>query len=547
MQRFATSAKDAVTADCVHVQHTVAVHCACKDKSFPTEPLPLGPIEDLIAPMIPIAVSFVYRYSGPMEVSSAFVSADLVRQAMAHVLSFYPPLSGRLVLLPNGDRKVDRLDSGALFVEATCTASLRELHEARAGGSEKADARFRDVLSMFDLPAGSNALFASFSPAIHHVVQDPLFTLQHTRFACGSVALGVRISHALTDAQGFFQVMQHLMELYDQLQRGEARLTLRRPPRWRSYKSTFRAEATPAEVAEALAYVPAALYVEEPPVKGTTTAAAVAASPALPLPLPSPPEVVGRELYFSTDELEELKRRATPSSNRNGWVSTFEALSAFLWQCVYRARCAVCACDSRMAHDTSTWPVTDYLTSINLRDRFLDPSTGEAADYFPVGCFAPVTKVRPKVLRDGPLHELAAAVHAMLRSPELSPNEVQRTVRWIAAQPDRSRIRNRFAAGGFMLSAWNKFDIYGSTACAGTQPVLVSTPFTCISLLDVLGYILPRPPSFADPAISPAATDDGDSGKLRSTASDGVVIYLAVDASLWEALSSRELLGSHLH
>ncbi|KPI86184.1 hypothetical protein ABL78_4737 [Leptomonas seymouri] len=530
----------------VLVRRTVEVRCAHTDKDFPIEPFPLGPIEGLIAPAIPIAVSFVYRYSGQME-ASLFVSTDLLQQAMSCLLNFYPPLSGRLGLLPNGDREINRLNSGAHFVEATCDLSLRELHEARTGGGERADARFQDVLSMFDLPAGSNALFAPFSPAADRIVNDPLFTIQHTRFACGSVALGVRISHALTDAQGFFQVVRHLMELYGQLRGGEANPTLQKPPQWRPYASTFRAEATPAVVAEALSYQPVAWRVEEPPTQAKATEDGTPAV-TVPRPPPSPPslEVVGRELYFSAEQLRELKRRAT-SPDGKGWASTFEALSAFLWQCVYVARCAVYLRESCTTDDPLRWPIADFLTSINLRDRFLRAPEGDAADYFPVGCFPISTKMSPRVLRDGPLHQLAAVVHALLRASELDPTEVQRTVRWMAAQPDRARIRSHFTQGGFMISAWNKLDLYGAAACEGVQPLLVSTPFTCISLVDTLGYILPYPPAFTDTAASPAAADAGNVERCQSAEGDGVVVYMAVDALLWDALSSQELLGKYVH
>jgi hypothetical protein len=40
--------------------------------------------------------------------------------------------------------------------------------------------------------------------------------------------------------------------------------------------------------------------------------------------------VAGRELYFSAAQLKDLKHRATPPEKQgDGWVSTFEALSAF--------------------------------------------------------------------------------------------------------------------------------------------------------------------------------------------------------------------------
>lgn len=597
MPRFATSSKDAITADGVRVVRTSTVHCARKDSDFPSEPFSLGPIEGLIAPMIPIAISFVYQHpkatgaTSPLSSAGAtadtanadraavcenFIPAPRIEEAMRHLLSYYPPLSGRLVLHANGDRQIDRLDSGALFVEATCDQSLQELHNARleeheaadhgegkmdaATADKRADKRFRNVLSMFDLPSDSNALFAPFNPAADHVVADPLFSIQHTRFACGGVALGVRVSHALTDAQGFFLFIEHLMELFDQLGSIETASapSLRQPPQWRAYLSNFRAEATAAELREALAYTPAGLYVDDTPVPAAPTHptedAPGAAAPAAAAPPPPPPEVTGRELYFSAAQLEELKRRATPQSGQ-GWVSTFEAMNAFLWQCLYKARCALWEEDGRSnPEDATTWPVTDFLTSVNLRDRFLvseelsEPRdvAAAAAAYFPVGCFAPVTTVDPVMLREGPLHTLAAAVHAMLRAPDLTSAEVQRTARWIAAQPDRTRIRNRFHLPGFMISAWNKFDLYAAAACGGVRPILISTPFTCISLLDVLGYILPCPPAFCG-AAPDCCQEDGCESDGSVLATDGVIVYLAADAKLWPALCADSLLGPHVH
>jgi hypothetical protein len=226
----------------------------------------------------------------------------------------------------------------------------------------------------------------------------------------------------------------------------------------------------------------------------------------------------------------------------------------FLWQCVYKARCAVWLGGSDTSMNeagTTTWPVTDFLTSINLRDRFLDSSTDEdTAVYFPVGCFAPVTTVPPAMLREGPLHELAAAVHAMLRSPALTtPTAVRRTARSITAQPDRTRIRCSYRQGGFMISAWNKLGAYGATAYGGTRPTLVSAPFTCVSLTDLLGYVLPCPPAFqcvtTSSSASPIAGRELQETSLQ--ARDGIVVYLTVDASLWTVLSFDKLLGEHLH
>jgi len=50
----------------------------------------------------------------------------------------------------------------------------------------------------------------------------------------------------------------------------------------------------------------------------------------------------------------------------------------------------------------------------------------------------------------------------------------------------------RFGNGRFMISQWNKVTaIYKPFEVGGEPPVLVSPPFTSISLVDGLAYILP--------------------------------------------------------
>ncbi|CAJ1036187.1 hypothetical protein Q4I30_007365 [Leishmania utingensis] len=76
-----------------------------------------------------------------------------------------------------------------------------------------------------------------------------------------------------------------------------------------------------------------------------------------------------------------------------------------------------------------------------------------------------------------------------------------------------------------MTSASNKLGMYDTTLCGEVQPVLVSTPFTTISLIKDFRYILPRPPAFA----SCLARDD-ITGVLGAGV-NGLVAYLTLETS----------------
>jgi hypothetical protein len=81
----------------------------------------------------------------------------------------------------------------------------------------------------------------------------------------------------------------------------------------------------------------------------------------------------------------------------------------------------------------------------------------------------------------------------LTRTPSVtSKEEINGSLRWVAAQPDKRKIRQdfRYGNGSFMVSQWNKFDMY-TGAVFEVPPVLVSPPFMPVSLVDGLAYFLP--------------------------------------------------------
>ena len=456
----------------VHLLARHPLHCEAGSLLGIGTTLRLGPLDQLVLPFIPVAVLFVYRQ--PDADSTQLIPLARLQRALCLLLDFYPHLTGRLQLNANdGTPEVSRLGSGAELLEAVCSTCLDDSFSlsANEGGQ----------LRVTDLPEGGNAMLAPFDPSMEAVLSSPLLTVQHTRFRCGSVALGVRTLHTLCDADGFFQLVHDLCELYREL-RASHSPRLVQPPHIHSALANSH-DMTDEERTIALQFESSLFQLAPTTAEMTATGAADAVAP------PSSAPVIGRVLRFSAAELSALKAHAGDATG-DGWVSTFDALAAHLYQRVYVAR-AQCTRDS--GADVSALS-TDFLTPINCRraDRLNLHSR-----YFPNALLCHYFTLSSNTLATAPLSHIAKAVHDCVR--QLSAQEVTSTLRWLAAQPDKSRVRQafRYSNGGFMLSTWSKIDMQdGLVLDVDAQgqivsPCLVQPPFTSISLMDGLGYLLP--------------------------------------------------------
>ena len=505
--------------------------------------LRLGPLDGLVLPFIPVAV--VYAFHQPQEDSTELVSLSRLRRALSCLLREYPQLTGRL-LLSNQSRAIHQLGSGMEVVEAVCSDRLDAFSSSSDGG-----AAMKAPLRIVDLPDGGNALLAAFDPSLEAVCRAPLFTVQHTRFACGSVTLGVRVLHTVCDADGFFQLMQDLFELYRSIrpsespEKGPPQARLSQSPHIQSFLADL-SSMSEEERGAALQFKPSLFQLAPAPAEATTAAVEafpVAGSPEMSLP---PPSVVGRILRFSARELNALKSHASDPSG-DGWVSTFDALAAHLYQRIYVARVQHLQESGAAAPSALS---TDFLTPINCRGahRLNLPSR-----YFPNALMCTYFTLPPETLAGAPLSVIARAVHDSVRL--LSQQEAIDTVRWIAAQPDKSRITQGFhyENGGFMISQWSRFALYTNAALdvdernRAIPPILVSTPFTPISLLDGLAYILPTEDQVKGDEVTASAVKDFPSSPtappLVNSASFGcsLDVNLALSEPLWAILNNDPL------
>ncbi|KAI2857799.1 hypothetical protein CBS12448_6359 [Aspergillus niger] len=471
-----------ISADQVTVIARYPLQCASKTAISALEsPVKLGPLDHMVLPFVPVDAVFVYKkpISDANRDHSSLLEVRRLRRALALVLDYYPHLTGRLHFDPKSHRpEIVNLGRGAELLEAHCSLRLDDIESKSS----------RILLT--DLPDSGNALLPPFDSTIEGVCRDPILAIQHTRFACGSVALGFRIHHIVCDACGFFQFVRDLAQLYRALRPAEGCEKdagiplLSSAPEIRSYLRDSDS-MTSEERQAALKYNPSAYYL----VKNSGTKSNTETLTSTDKPV-SPP-VLGRVLRFSSQKLQELKLRAT-DPNWQDWVSTNDALVAYLYQLTYRARLRHLT--SQGIPDSAAFDQlsTGIFSSINMRGptRLNLPPR-----YFPNSIYGAYMYLQPETLAYGPLWKIAKAFHDM--SHGITPEQMKLNTQWLALQPDTSRIRMNFDFdGSFTTSQWSKFDMYVRTDFDVDQhgnaipPITVSRPFTDVSRVDGLAMVM---------------------------------------------------------
>ncbi|KAF5236479.1 hypothetical protein FANTH_11247 [Fusarium anthophilum] len=437
-------------------------------------PFQLGPLDHIMLRVETIQVLFVYEMPTCGFRDGEMIQVDRLRRALCRLLDYYPHLTGRLHFDPNTNApEIISLGTGAEFLEARCSERLDSIASQSTSGR----------LLITNMPGGGNDLLAPFDPSTEGVCRDPIFSVKHTQFACGGVALGIRLHHIACDAQGFFNLVNDLAELYRGLG-SSPHPALKQPPEIRSILHGPQA-LSPEQRQAALQYQTAAFFTDDDPRLKNASTAFDDAFPTADF------EIVGRVLRFSGHDLAALKARATDPSGQ-GWVSTTEALSAYLCQTVYRARLKFLQSQG-MSYAANSKLLPGFWTSMDMRgsDRLNLPPK-----YFPNCIYSPYTNSLHPSIADCPLWEVAKSIHNLIR--EVDPKLMRMTTQWIAATEDKSRIRVGFifGKGSFTAIQWCKMNMYAANYfdvdANGEQilPALVSPIFTPTSLLDGLAFLL---------------------------------------------------------
>eukprot|EP01102_Stenamoeba_stenopodia_P015148 TRINITY_DN5133_c0_g1_i1.p1 TRINITY_DN5133_c0_g1~~TRINITY_DN5133_c0_g1_i1.p1 ORF type:complete len:565 (-),score=113.22 TRINITY_DN5133_c0_g1_i1:1816-3510(-) len=541
---------DGVSSARVSVFAKHRVTCEHEISSLPQKlesPFHLGPLDHLMPYIVPIAVVFCYRQhqQTDSEKQHTIIPIERFRRALALLLDNYPHLTGRFAQGSSNEPMIDRLGTGVDLLEASCDARLDSFSSSPTSR-----------LVVTDLPGEGNALFAPFDISFEASFEQPIMTIQHTRFACGGVTLGVRVHHRVCDAEGFFQLVRDLAELYRGIPSSndnnssttiEPQLS-RGLPHIRSLMSESGFDKmTPEERQEAskhdsklfeLFVIPQQQQEPSSSESSTATFKLHSDEPTS----DSPPKNVGRILRVSASELNALKAQAssptegTDSTSGDGWISTFDALTAHLYQRIYIAR---------VEHDKRTRPADskpatihgDLLTPINWREasRLNFPPR-----YFPNASIAISFTLDRETLINAPLSRLAKIVHEAVRST--SREEVLSSLRWIAAQPDKSRIIFKgfhFPGGGFMVSQWYRFGMYvGMEFDDGVPPCLVAPPFTFVSSVDGLAYYLSTEEQLNTLTNNNSLNNNNNAIMSNDCAID---VGLSLEESIWEILDQDPL------
>ncbi|KAG7377507.1 hypothetical protein PHYPSEUDO_011538 [Phytophthora pseudosyringae] len=493
----------------VEVAAEFSLHCADDSSMERLEaPVLLGPLDHTTQNFTPITVLFVYRREEPAS-GEELIPIERFRRALGRLLDYYPHLTGRIVMHEDNAPRIERLGAGATLVSAKCRGRL-EAFEAVGGGDEVGS---KPRLIVTNLSDGGNALLPPFDPSEEGKTRDPILAVQHTRFACGGVAIGICLRHIICDASGFFQLVRDLAALYRgfrDLDEGKLAdknsVKLSKPPHIHSYRADLH-EMTPEKRQEALESQPAGFRLSG---KSATATAAVDRV--------VPPPVIGRVLRFSSSELAALKAEAN-ASNKGKPLSTFCALAAHLWKSIYRAR--VREARSLTSIEAAVHAPPQILLSVDLRSR------NQLADmlprYFPNAVFSPVLSVPAAQVLEAPLSVVAALIRDGTQPQE--PAEMLKALQWIAAQPDKRRVQPRYnyEQDGVFVTQWSKFDMYRGSVF-DVPPALVAQPFTPLSLYDGLVYLM--------------ATED----QLRQSVScsgittGSIDVSMALSESVWTAL-----------
>ncbi|RAH71402.1 uncharacterized protein BO66DRAFT_470553 [Aspergillus aculeatinus CBS 121060] len=454
---------------------TTATHVIQSDHSISLpDPYMLGPFDHLYHFATPVNAVWIYQSSPSVNL----IPVERLRKAIRRFLDYYPHLTGRLRIDPaTGVRSMTRLGTGIHFFEAHCDAPLRSF--ARSPSAPDTE------LSVFDFPNAGNALLAPWDPTLEGAQRDPILTIQRTEFACSSVALGVRISHVLCGAGSFLGLYQDLAAIYramaDPATAAGNKIGLTSPPHHPPFMVSEMLHMGDHERRQALADPPAAYN-----------------------------PIVGRSLRFSAAAVLSLKAQAVNPDTPCARVSAFTALAAHIWQRVQRARLLADTNTEGKTMGSSVFGTSvNFLPHLSLPDRTFGNTV-----------VTPVIELESTALTQAPLWQIAGLINDRVR--HVSPAEVRQLGRWIAAQPDTSRIQLNFpvmAAAPFIATGWHRFPLYAGAEMDGVAPSLAS-PVFMDALFDGMVY-------FVEPKVR-----DG-----------GVEAVASLRRSIWACLERDEGFG----
>lgn len=506
--------------DQVEITARYPVWCADNNTIAAVEsPFKLGPLDALVFASVPIECVFVYEKPADSP-NDGVIPIERLRQGLSCLLNYYPHLTGRIQFSPQTRApEIGNLGTGAELLEAECDIGLDGIASLDCNS---------DRILLTNLPGCGSELTPPFDSSMEAISREPILAIQRTQFSCGGVVLGIRLHHIVCDASGLFQLTRDLAELYQGLS-SSSRPALASPPVIRSYlhDSSILSEE---ERQEALEYLPVAYCADHGP--------HMLHPGQVEFNIPPRPPITGRSLRFSGDDLTALKEMAKDPNEEGCWVSTFEALSAYLYQRVYRARIQLLTSKEAISASEAGERISRGLgTSINMRSP---QRLNLPPKYFPNAVCPSYSMTSHELLMNGPLWKVTQSLHNQIRA--VTARQMQQTTRWIAVQPDKSRIKINFtfAVGNFMINQWSQFGMYMGVDFdrdglgRPITPSLVGPPFTDMSRIDGLATIL----STEEEVVR--FTRERDESCLDAKKPCAIDVNLTLVDPLWDILDEDE-------
>ncbi|CAF0759832.1 unnamed protein product [Adineta ricciae] len=347
------------------------------------------------------------------EVNEIFMNVERLTSSLQLLLKFYPLLNGTFNVFDTDNRvslEYEENKGGILFVSTLVNIPLSDLPVTVD--------KYTDTKKIPE----SLQLINSFHP-------DHLLHIRHTRFSCGSVALGVSLNHQIADAHSYFQLIDHWRQLYrDENYQPDV-----------CHQRSFL-EPTDEEIQQ--------LQTSNP---GFDNRRSLAYNEEIPDTSLLTKQTVVKVFRFSHDELQRMKSNATAHlSSDIRYLSTFEVLTAHLFQHVMLAR----------YHSASSTSLQSKLyISTNTRPRLVQPSI--PTSYFGNAIMLSYSEMMLNdVLNVDSLSSIASRAHKSIE--ENTSYDIRTTLAWIVCQKDKAKIRPTWHSEttDFTISAWNKMGMY---------------------------------------------------------------------------------------
>jgi hypothetical protein len=337
-----------------------------------------------------------------------FINTERLILSLRKLLDYYPLLTGILRSFDNDNKvSVEQDDSkgGILFVSTKVNISVNELPLS-----------IEDYTDIKKIPEALQL--------INIVDSDTLFHVRHTRFLCGSVALGISLNHQVADAHSYFQLVKHWVELYKNLEY---------QPNVCHQRSFLEPTLTEVQT----------LKTSNPNFNNQKSLSFKQENSST---IQQPKQTIIKIFRFSADELNRMKLDAMAHLSSNvPYVSTFEVLFAHLHQHVMLAR----------NHTTSS--ITKLYITANIRPRLTQPPI--PLTYFGNAIMLTYLETNPT----NNLGLLASQIHKSIE--EMTNDNIRTSLAWIMCQEDKTKIMPTWNLDetDFTITAWNKMGMYSDS------------------------------------------------------------------------------------